>query len=123
MTADEYIATRLDEQIAWYDQRSVRSQRWYKGLRIIEIVVAASIPFMVGYITEARPSVAFVVGLAGVAVAVISGLLAITSTKRTGSSTAQRASPCGITSTDSSPRRTRTVATMPFITSSTMWSR
>ena len=32
---------------------------------------------MVGYATDARPSVAFIVGLAGVAVAVISGLLAL----------------------------------------------
>lgn len=77
MTPDDYIAERLDAQIAWYDRKSVRSQGWYKGLRIIEIVVAASIPFMVGYITDARPSVAFIVGLAGVTVAVISGLLAI----------------------------------------------
>lgn len=77
MTSDDYIAQRLDAQIAWYDRKSVRSQRWHKSLRIIEIVVAASIPFMVGYITDARPSVAFIVGLAGVAVAVISGLLAI----------------------------------------------
>ena len=77
MTPDDYIAQRLDPQIDWYDSKSLRSQRWYKRLRIIEIVVAASIPFMVGYVTDERPSVTFIVGLAGVAVAVISGLLAI----------------------------------------------
>ncbi len=77
MTPDDYITQRLDPQIDWYDVKSLRSQQWYKRLRVIEIVVAASIPFMVGYITDARPSVTFVVGLAGVVVAVISGLLAI----------------------------------------------
>jgi hypothetical protein len=77
MTPDDYIAQRLDAQIAWYDRKSVRSQRSYKSLRIIEVVVAASIPFMVGYITDVRPSVALVVGLAGVAVAGIGGLLEI----------------------------------------------
>ncbi len=77
MTPDDYITQRLDPQIDWYDGKSLRSQRWYKGLRSIEIVAAASIPFMVGYATDARPSVTFVVGLTGVVVAVISGLLAI----------------------------------------------
>jgi Protein of unknown function (DUF4231) len=36
---------RLREQIAWYDGKSQQNQRWYKRLKITEIVTAAAIPF------------------------------------------------------------------------------
>jgi Protein of unknown function (DUF4231) len=35
---------RLDDQIAWYDSNSRRNQRWFKTLKICQIVVAAAIP-------------------------------------------------------------------------------
>lgn len=76
MTPDEYFASRLDDQIAWLDRKSSANQRVYKRLRTAEIVVAASIPFLAGYSTDSAP-VLFSVGLAGVAVAVISGFLAL----------------------------------------------
>lgn len=37
---------RLREQIAWYDGKSQHNQRWYKRLKITEIVTAAAIPFV-----------------------------------------------------------------------------
>ncbi len=76
MSREEYIAGRLEDQIAWFDRKSGANQRVYKRLRIAEIFVAASIPFLAGY-SENSPSVLFTVGLSGVAVAVISGLLAL----------------------------------------------
>jgi hypothetical protein len=36
---------RLHEQIAWYDAKSQQNQRWFKGLKVSEIVTAAAIPF------------------------------------------------------------------------------
>lgn len=36
---------RLREQIAWYDGKSQQNQRWYKRLKVTEIVTAAAIPF------------------------------------------------------------------------------
>lgn len=36
---------RLREQIAWYDDKSQQNQRWYKRLKVTEIVTAAAIPF------------------------------------------------------------------------------
>lgn len=47
--ADEYVETRLDDQIDWYDRKSQENQAWYKRLRLIEIVAAGLIPFMAGY--------------------------------------------------------------------------
>ena len=34
MTPDDYITQRIDPQIDWYDIKSLRSQRWYKRLRL-----------------------------------------------------------------------------------------
>ena len=36
---------RLEEQLGWYDHKSQVDQRWYKGLKIAQIVTAAAIPF------------------------------------------------------------------------------
>ena len=35
---------RLEEQIAWYDRESTHNQRWFKGLKVVQIVTAAAIP-------------------------------------------------------------------------------
>jgi len=40
--------TRLDDQIAWYDGKSVSAQRWFKGLKIVTIVAAAFVPLAAG---------------------------------------------------------------------------
>jgi hypothetical protein len=39
---------RLDNQIDWYDKRSITNQRWFKWLKIIEILAAATIPLLLG---------------------------------------------------------------------------
>ena len=35
---------RLEDQIAWYDAESGHNQRWFKLLKVCQIVVAAAIP-------------------------------------------------------------------------------
>ena len=52
MEQDEYLKNRLDDQIDWYDRKSVQNQKWFKRLQVISIIAAASIPFLSGYITE-----------------------------------------------------------------------
>ena len=39
---------RLETQIKWYDEKSKSAQRNYKGVKLIEIICAAIIPFMAG---------------------------------------------------------------------------
>jgi len=34
----------LEDQIDWYDRKSMDSQRWYKWLKLLEIAVAATLP-------------------------------------------------------------------------------
>jgi len=77
MDEAEYLKTRVDGQIGWYDKMSQYHQKWYKGLRIIEIVAAASIPFLVGYITDTEHLFRTVVGLLGLTIAVITAVVSL----------------------------------------------
>lgn len=74
MNASDYITQRLDDQIEWYDRKSLSNQRMYKGLRTIQFVAAALIPFLTAYLSEILV-VKFVLGIMGVVIAVITALL------------------------------------------------
>ncbi len=77
LNQEEYLKERLDSQIEWYDRKSRWHQGWYKRLRFMEILAAASIPFLTGYITDATPDMKIVVGGLGVIIAVVSGAVAL----------------------------------------------
>ncbi len=77
MSPEDYIQSRLDDQINWYSRRSQSNQWWFKGLRIVEIVFASTIPFLVSQITTDTPLLRIVVGAMGVCIAVISGLVSL----------------------------------------------
>src|SRR6266540_2984222 len=40
--------SRLEDQILWYDRKSVRSQQRFKALKMLQIVSAAAIPVAAG---------------------------------------------------------------------------
>ena len=42
--AQEAVWLRLEDQLAWYDRASVRCQKWYKGLKFVQVVLAVGIP-------------------------------------------------------------------------------
>ena len=42
------IYARLEEQIEWYDRKSRNAQRWFKRIKVTEILAAAVIPFLAG---------------------------------------------------------------------------
>lgn len=77
MDAEEYIKQRLDDQIAWYDRKSVSSQRWFKRLRITEFIAAATIPFLAAYLAPELPATKVVIGVLGVVIAVITATLGL----------------------------------------------
>lgn len=60
---------RLEEQIEWYDRKSGQAQRWFKRLKICQIVTAAAIPVMAG-----NSAPAWLVGGAGALIVVLEGL-------------------------------------------------
>lgn len=80
MNSDEYLKNRLQEQIDWYDSKSLASQRIFKRLRGTEIVAAALIPFLSG-IAISTPDFRLVgtvvVGVLGMTVTIIAGFLSL----------------------------------------------
>ena len=48
MNEDEYLNNRLEEQLKWYSNKSQTNQKWYKRLRLTEIISASLIPFLAG---------------------------------------------------------------------------
>ena len=74
--------TRLEDQIEWYDYRGTAAQRAYKRLKVIQVVLAAFIPFLAGFqdnlaaMLDPRLALAPAVAIAllGVAVIVVEGL-------------------------------------------------
>jgi len=73
MTEEEYIEGRLNDQISWYSKKSQTNQKWFKRLRLIELVAAAIIPFLAG-IGESIPCNSVIIGSLGVIIAVSVGL-------------------------------------------------
>jgi hypothetical protein len=66
------IMERLDDQIGWYDRKSVINQRYYKRAKIVEIVAAAMIPFLAAL---HRPEIMWVIGGLGMLITVLEGML------------------------------------------------
>ena len=46
MNEQEYVENRLEDQITWYDTKSIQNQKIYKRLRFLEIILASSIPVL-----------------------------------------------------------------------------
>jgi hypothetical protein len=66
---------RLDDQIVWYGDRSSWNQRCYKTLKVVVIVVAASIPVLSGLPTSMPDGVLrWVLGALGALIAIIEGV-------------------------------------------------
>ena len=76
MNEEEYLKNRLDDQIDWYDRKSIQNQKTYKMLQLILIVSAASIPFISGYVKDC-PDLSYVLGGIGVLIAAITGIISL----------------------------------------------
>ena len=46
MDQETYLELRLDDQINWYDKKSISKQKKYKVFKLIEIILASLIPFL-----------------------------------------------------------------------------
>lgn len=77
MNEEQFLKERVDDQINWYDKKSQFNQRWYKCLRVGEIVAAAAIPFLAGYMSDKTPAIQVVVGCLGFAIVIIAGVVAL----------------------------------------------
>jgi len=66
------IFSRLEDQINWYDRKSLSAQRTFKRMKVVEILAAALIPFLTGLKFPHQP---LVVGGLGVLITVLEGIL------------------------------------------------
>jgi len=73
MNEQEYIETRLEDQIDWYDKKSQTNQNWFKILRIIELFSSAVIPLLAG-IDKPIPYYQIIIGSLGIIITVAAGL-------------------------------------------------
>jgi hypothetical protein len=76
MNDDEYINSRVDEQIDWYDRKSQAAQRWFKCSRTLEIISAAAIPLIAGFAVEPFP-VTLIIGILGALIAIVSATISL----------------------------------------------
>jgi hypothetical protein len=66
------IMERLEEQIKWYDAKSIYNRNVYKRIKIIEILAAALIPFVAPL---KIPHVTSLTGALGVLITVLEGMI------------------------------------------------
>lgn len=70
---DDYLKNRVQNQIDWYDKKSIDCQRKYKIFQIIEIIIAAFIPLLSGYATN-NTVIALIIGVCGTVIAIIESI-------------------------------------------------
>lgn len=68
-SAESPAWARLQDQIGWYDAKSQFNQRWFKVLKVGQIVVAAAIP-----VAAAASAPLWLIGGAGALIVVLEGL-------------------------------------------------
>ncbi len=75
MPSDNPTLKRLDDQIEWYDGKSITNQRWFKRLKVTQIVAAAIIPFLAGLEgAGVLTHTVLIAGLFGVLIIILEGL-------------------------------------------------
>jgi transcription elongation factor len=80
MDSKEYLERRVDDQINWYNNKSLRNQLIFKILRISEIIIAALIPItiiVIGFNKEFEKVGLILNGILGAGVSIIAGLLGL----------------------------------------------
>ena len=73
MNMNDYMEKRVDNQISWYDKKSVHCQKIYKFYQTIEIIIAAIIPLLSGY-TNLHIAIPIIVGSCGAIIAIIESI-------------------------------------------------
>ena len=71
-TAVDPIMERLEDQINWYDRKSLTNQRYFKRIKIVEIAAAALIPFLSA---SNLPKTTWITGALGLLITILEGML------------------------------------------------
>ncbi len=76
-TEDEYLQTRVLDQITWYDKGSAKNKSRFLFLKVSEIVLSLCVPFLAAYINSPDSPLKIIVGVLGIAVAAIAGIITL----------------------------------------------
>ena len=76
MNEQEYIEQRLDEQQKWYSAKAQWNQTRYKRLRMLEVIIAAGIPFATTLLAL-NSNLNYLVAFLAFIIAAASGLVAL----------------------------------------------
>ena len=76
MDQKQYLQERVDGQISWYSEKSLLNKKWFKFLRVIEIISASIIPFLAG-IGSSFPYYLVIIGILGVIISISAGVSAV----------------------------------------------
>ncbi len=76
MQEQEYLKERLNDQIDWYDSKSIKNQKEYKVIRITEVIISALIPILASYATSSIV-VRLLIALGGATIAILIGIQGI----------------------------------------------
>jgi hypothetical protein len=66
---EERMRARLAEELRWYDARARKNQRWYRAIKVLQLVAAALVPVVAGMGVSA-----WITGGLGSAIVVMEGI-------------------------------------------------
>ena len=76
-TLEEYLQTRVYDQIKWYDQKSAANKKYFLRLKIAEIILSLCIPFLAAYINSPDSFLKIIAGLLAIIIAAITGIVTL----------------------------------------------
>ena len=76
MNPDEYMSSRVDDQINYYDNQSIRSKNWQHRLTAVQIIAGGLVPIISGFSANIAYSEWIIAGL-GLAVTVATAFLSL----------------------------------------------
>jgi hypothetical protein len=74
---DEYLQSRVAEQIEWYDKNSIKNKRWYIRLKVAELTLSLSVPILTSLIANADSPYKIISMIVAALVSLIAGLITI----------------------------------------------
>lgn len=74
MDETAYLKERLDNQITWYDKKSQLNQRCYKVIQVSQLIAAASIPLLSGFVLDKEITFKLLIGGLGTIIAILNGI-------------------------------------------------
>ena len=72
-----YFADRLENEIVWYEKKSRNNKRYYYFLRVVELVSAALIPFLINYLSADTKLLKSAIEMLSIIVVVTTGMLSL----------------------------------------------